>query len=75
MKAYETRLQSFLRVLEVEENKVTAMNLVEKANGISLTGSEKSVLPLSQFVPESWEKQGSLLNHAARKGWTFDFIW
>lgn len=75
IKAYEPRLQTFLRVLEVEENKLAVMNLAEKVNDMSLTGSAKSELPLSQLMRESWEKQTWLLNYAVRKSWAFDFIW
>lgn len=75
MKAYEPRLQTFLRMLEAEENKMAAMSLAEKVNGISLTGSGNSEPALSQRMRESWEKQTWLLNYAARKSWAFDCIW
>ncbi|KAF7538019.1 hypothetical protein G7Z17_g12714 [Cylindrodendrum hubeiense] len=75
MKAYEPRLHTFLRVLEAEENKMAAMNLAEKVNGMSLTDGGKTELPLSQCMRESWEKRTWMLNYAARKSWSFDFIW
>ncbi|KPM44173.1 hypothetical protein AK830_g2389 [Neonectria ditissima] len=75
MKVYEPRFQTFLRVLEVEENKMTAMNLAEKVSDMSLTGSGRSRQPLSQSMRQSWEKRTWMLNYAARRSWAFDFIW
>ncbi|PNY28462.1 Uncharacterized protein TCAP_01618 [Tolypocladium capitatum] len=75
LKAYEPRLQTFLRVLEAEERKMAATDLAEKLNAISLTGSGKTEPPLSQRMRESWEKRTWMLNYAARKSWAFDFLW
>ncbi|KAI1502721.1 phosphotransferase family protein [Biscogniauxia marginata] len=75
MEAYEPRLQTFLRVLEAEEEKVAAANLAEKVSRLSLTGSGKAEPLLSQRMRESWEKRTWMINYAARKSWAFDFIW
>ncbi|KAH8729212.1 phosphotransferase family protein [Ilyonectria robusta] len=75
MKVYEPRLQTFLRMLELEENKMTAFNLAEKVNAISLTDNRETEPPLSQRMQESWDKRTWMLNYAARKSWAFDFIW
>lgn len=75
MKAYEPRLQTFLRVLEAEENKTAALRLAEKVHDMSLAGNGRRDPPLSQCMRESWEKRTWMLNYAAWKGWAFDFIW
>ncbi|OTA92545.1 hypothetical protein M434DRAFT_74395 [Hypoxylon sp. CO27-5] len=74
MKVYEPRLQTFLRVLEVEEKKIAA-NLDEKIRGLSLVAHGKTEPPLSQRMRESWEERKWMVNYAARKSWAFDFIW
>jgi len=75
MEAYEPRLQTFLQVLEAEEAKMTATDLAEKVEDISLDGTKETDRPLSQRMRASWEKQTWLLNYAARKSWAFDYIW
>ncbi|POR33713.1 Uncharacterized protein TPAR_06097 [Tolypocladium paradoxum] len=75
MEAYEPRLQTFLRVLEAEENKMAAADLAEKVSGLSLTNSGRAEPPLSWRMRESWEKRTWMLSYAARKSWAFDFIW
>ncbi|KAM5358365.1 hypothetical protein ACJZ2D_015350 [Fusarium nematophilum] len=74
MKVYEPRLQTFLRLLEAEEEKMTMVAITQGVNGLSI-GSEEKTPPLSQRMRESWEKQTWMLNYAARKSWAFDFIW
>jgi hypothetical protein len=77
MKAYEPRLQTFLRMLEIEESKMGAKNLTKMVDGLSLTDDDASSkqIPLSQRMRESWEQQTWMLSYAARKSWAFDFIW
>ncbi|KAM7184499.1 hypothetical protein V8F33_012960 [Rhypophila sp. PSN 637] len=74
MKAYEPRLRTFLRVLEAEEKKMAAANVVEVGR-LSLAGGGKTEASLSQRMRGSWEKRTWMLNYAARKSWAFDFIW
>lgn len=63
MRAYETRLQTFLRVLEEEENKMAeTVNLAEIANGISLAGSENNgatTLSVYYVTAGTWEHSGA----------------
>ena len=76
MEVYEPRLQTFLRVLETEEKKMAASNIVDAVNELSLaTSRERKQPPLSQRMRESWEKRTWMVNYAARKSWAFDFIW
>ncbi|KAK8024979.1 phosphotransferase family protein [Apiospora arundinis] len=67
LKAYEPRLQIFLRALEGEEKKMM-MVTGDPAHGLMNP-------PLSQRMRESWEKQTWMINYAARNSWAFDFIW
>lgn len=71
MEAYEPRLQTFLRVLEVEERNMADQSVEQKMSNVSLTNK----VLLSQRMRESWEKKHWLINYAARKSWAFDFIW
>lgn len=73
--AYEPRLQTFLRVLEAEEQKMTAADIAEKVGRISLADCGKTEVPLSQRMRESWEKGTWMRSYAARKSWAFDFVW
>ncbi len=57
MEAYEPRLRTFLRVLEAEEEKMTAANIAEKAGRMSLAGGGKTEVSLSRRMRESWEKR------------------
>lgn len=76
MKAYEPRLQTFLRALEAEEQKMmTAPELTDKMNGLSLIEKQETEVPLSRRMSESWETGAWMVNYAARKSWAFDFIW
>lgn len=71
MKAYEARLQIFLRVLEVEEKKMT------ETSGASLPDNNgaASTPSLSQSMRRSWEERDWMVNYAVRDSWAFDFIW
>ncbi|KAI0887393.1 phosphotransferase family protein [Annulohypoxylon maeteangense] len=77
MKTYEPRLQTFLRVLEAEEKKMAVASLADKVEGLSLTtdGNTDTEIPLSQRMRESWEKRTWMVSLAARKSWSFDYIW
>jgi len=75
MEAYEPRLQTFLRVLEAEEKKMATTNVAEKVSRLSLAGSRDTEVPLSQRMRQSWENRTWMLNYAARKSWSFDFVW
>ncbi|KAK0384725.1 hypothetical protein NLU13_7203 [Sarocladium strictum] len=75
MEAYEPRLQTFLRVLEAEEEKMAAADLAESISSPSQAGDGKADRQLSRRMRESWEKRTWLVNYAARKSWAFDFIW
>jgi hypothetical protein len=75
LEVYEPRLQTFLRVLEVEEKKLAAADIAENVGRLSLTGDAKTEAPLSQHMRESWEKRTWMANYAARKSWAFDFVW
>ncbi|KFG88002.1 phosphotransferase family protein [Metarhizium anisopliae] len=74
MDTYESRLQTFLRALEAEEEKTKRAALTERANSLPRTDEEVEP-PLSRRMRDSWEKQTWMLNYAARKSWAFDFIW
>lgn len=74
-KLYEPRLQTFLRTMEAEEKKLVDALLVDKIDRLSLTGTVKKEVSLSQRMRDSWDKGTWLLNYAARKSWAFDFVW
>jgi aminoglycoside phosphotransferase (APT) family kinase protein len=74
MEVYEPRLQTFLRVLRAEEEKLTA-NVSKELSRLSLAEDQEAEVPLSQRMWESWEKKTWMINYAARKSWAFDFVW
>lgn len=75
MKTYESRLKTFLRVLEKEERKQSEQkpkDLAESLQAVSLTDGQR---PLSRLMRDSWESQTWMINYVARKSWSLDFIW
>ncbi|KND88441.1 hypothetical protein TOPH_07035 [Tolypocladium ophioglossoides CBS 100239] len=71
MEAYEPRLDTFLTVLEEEEEKMRS-KIAGGLSGLSLSNDEN--MPLSQRMRKSWESQSWMINYAARNSWAFDFI-
>lgn len=81
MEAYEPRLETFLSVLEAEEQKLAG---VEAARGI-LSLSEREKLDvgggwggedfvLSKQMWKQWDDQSWMIRYAARESWAFDFL-
>jgi hypothetical protein len=68
MKAYEPRLQVFLRVLEDEEKK-------SQDTPMTNTPTVGPTMPLSQRMRESWENKTWMINYAAKNGWAFDHLY
>ncbi|TWU71272.1 hypothetical protein ED733_000496 [Metarhizium rileyi] len=66
MEAYEPRLNTFLRVLEEEEEKG------KRPDSSSRPGD--AAMPLSQLMRKSWGSKTWMINYAARDSWAFDFI-
>ena len=69
MKAYEPRLQTFLRVLDAEEKKLGTSRPSLPGDGGA------SAVSLSQRMRRSWEAGDWMVNYAARDSWAFDFVW
>ena len=65
MDAYEPRVQTFLRVLEAEEKKMTAANLAESVSSLSQADHGEAERQLSHRMRESWEKRTWMVNYAA----------
>ncbi|KAK7919974.1 hypothetical protein PG985_007996 [Apiospora marii] len=74
MDAYELRLQTFLRVLEREEQKMEGKESSSNSNRQVDDDGEANPQLLSQRMRESWEKRTWMVNYAARDSWAFDFI-
>lgn len=67
MEAYEPRLDTFLSVMEEEEEKMRSNSKIPGGlSGLSL--------PLSQRMRKRWESKAWMINYAARNSWAFDFI-
>lgn len=75
IEAYEPRLETFLRALEVEEAKMRedADAGVASAMG-GLTLDEGTTVALSQRVRRSWEDRTWMISLAARDSWSLDFL-
>ncbi|KAK2597439.1 hypothetical protein QQS21_005987 [Conoideocrella luteorostrata] len=68
MEVYEPRLNTFLSVLEEQEEK-------ERENKQDLSCAKNNMtLPLSQLMRKSWQSKTWMINYAARNSWAFDFI-
>ncbi|OTB14949.1 hypothetical protein K445DRAFT_61757 [Daldinia sp. EC12] len=61
IEACEPRFETFLRVLEAEEENITTSSFIKD-------------VPLSQRMRDSWKKKTWMINYAARNSWAFDFI-
>lgn len=69
----QPRFDTFLRVLEGEEEKIrTDSGIADGIAGLSL--SSDSNIPLSLRIKKSWETKTWLINYAARNSWAFDCI-
>ncbi|KAI0483672.1 hypothetical protein F4859DRAFT_528999 [Xylaria cf. heliscus] len=68
MKAYEPRLEVFLRVLENEESQLRGGSTIGAAPANART-------PLSQRMRKSWESKTWMINYAARNGCVFDHLY
>ncbi|KAH7308663.1 phosphotransferase family protein [Stachybotrys elegans] len=76
MKAYEPRLETFLRVLRAEEDKMAAeQGLDASLKGLTLQQGKPTEKLLSERMRESWATRRWMVNYAARKSWSFDFVW
>lgn len=73
MEACEPRLETFLRVLEIEEKKKKKGRYEIAGNTITSSSLEEAV-PLSERMRNSWEKRTWMINYAARNSWALDFI-
>lgn len=75
MEAYEPRLETFLRVLEAEEAKMTAggeTGVKEATGALALEGG--TAVKLSQRMRRSWDDKTWMISLAARDSWAFDFV-
>ncbi|KAK5628517.1 hypothetical protein RRF57_004232 [Xylaria bambusicola] len=71
MRAYEPRLDTFLRLLENEEKKMqTGSELTVNLENLSLSGNKS--IALSQRMRRSWETKAWVINYAAKASWEFD---
>lgn len=75
IEAYEPRLETFLRALEVEEAKMRedADAGVASAMG-GLTLDEGTTVALSQRMRRSWGDRSWMISLAARNSWALDFL-
>ncbi|POR37530.1 Uncharacterized protein TPAR_02269 [Tolypocladium paradoxum] len=75
MEAYEPRLDTFLSVMEEEEEKMRSNSKIAGGlSALSLPVPGDWDAPLSQRMRKSWESKAWMINYAARNSWAFDFI-
>lgn len=67
METYEPRLETFLHLLEEEEEELGA--------GPGTNGGDEGGIRLSQQMRRSWESKTWMINYAARNSWAFDCIY
>ncbi|KAI0192764.1 phosphotransferase family protein [Astrocystis sublimbata] len=73
MKAYKPRLETFLRLLEVEEEKMQASpELVSSFRHLALSDAKSP--PLSKMMRQRWESKAWMINYAAKSSWEFDAL-
>ncbi|KAI1175571.1 phosphotransferase family protein [Nemania sp. FL0916] len=73
MKAYEPRLETFLRLLEVEEEKMQASSeLASSFRHLALSDAKSP--PLSKMMRQRWESKAWMINYAAKSSWEFDAL-
>ncbi|OBT57307.1 hypothetical protein VE04_01731 [Pseudogymnoascus sp. 24MN13] len=85
VEAYGVRMETFLRVLEVEEGKMREADEAKKREGGDTKTDDEDVVngiaslslpttPLSQQMRQSYTSNTWLTNLATRDSWTFDFL-
>lgn len=85
VEAYGVRLETFLRVLEVEEGKMREADEAKKREGGEAKTDDEDVVngiaslslattPLSQQMRQSYTSGTWLTSLATRDSWTFDFL-
>ncbi|KAI1148419.1 phosphotransferase family protein [Nemania diffusa] len=73
MKAYKPRLETFLRLLEVEEKKMQASSeLASSFRHLALSDAKSP--PLSKMMRQRWESKAWMINYAAKSSWEFDAL-
>ncbi|KAI1363038.1 phosphotransferase family protein [Xylaria arbuscula] len=73
MKAYEPRLETFLRLLEIEEEKMQASSeLAGSFKHLALSASKTPTL--SKMMRQRWESKAWMINYAAKSSWEFDAL-